>query len=73
MEIRHTSQKTKGLECDGQPCFEVLVRKTRRSESERYWCGQLHGYFDPRDVDCPREAERPERRGPGFNRGLRKL
>ena len=51
--IRHTFKTTEGCFCDGQRCFEVLITKRKRGEEVRYWCDELHGYFDPFNVECP--------------------
>lgn len=75
METKHTSPNTKGTNCDGQPCFEVLVRRHRHVDAERYWCGYLHTYFDPEGFECPKRetGNEAERGKPQFNRGWRKL
>ena len=72
----HTSEKTKGFYCDGQGCFEVLVRRKHHREIECYWCGQIHGYFDPKDMtekDCPKTKLSREPWTPQFNRGWKEL
>lgn len=52
--IRHTFKTTRGLPCDGKPCFEVLIRKKRMGDEVRYWCDVMHGYFDPFHSKCPK-------------------
>lgn len=73
--IIHSSPKTKNFYCDGKGCFEVLVRRKNHQDVERYWCGQLHGYFDPRKVDerkCPKYGMKAPK-APKFNRGRLEL
>lgn len=73
----HSSWRTKGLYCDGRGCFEVLVRRKNREDTECYWCGQLHGYFDPTKVtaesDCPKAKLTKKPWKPEFNRGRKEL
>lgn len=73
LEISHSSPDTRGTYCDGKPCFEVLLRRHKRTESETYWCGQLHGYFNPFDCECPKDGKRIELPKPEFNRGWKRL
>ena len=57
MNIIHSSRNTKGLYCDGKPCFEVLLRRRRMGDEERYYCDVRHCYIDPHDFNegnCPR-------------------
>lgn len=75
-DLIHTSRKTKSWYCDGKPCFEVLVRRKNRRDVECYWCGQLHGYFEPQKMTerkCPKNKAVKEYRQPKFNRGWKKL
>jgi len=68
---KHSSAKTRGLFCDGKPCFEVVVRNRFRGEQESYYCGNRHEYFDPAEVTaetCPR-PEKPRLRRIRFNGG----
>lgn len=48
--IRHSSPATKKYKCDGMKCFEVLIRRKRFDYEERYWCDEIHGYFEPAKV-----------------------
>lgn len=51
----HSTPETKGLLCDGQPCFEVL-ESGKVVKKVKYWCSTAHQHFDPRDEEwiCPR-------------------
>lgn len=75
MNIIHSSKLTKDWPCDGKPCFEVLVRRHRHVDTERYWCGYLHTYFDPEGFECPKRetGNETEHGKPQFNRGWKKL
>ena len=67
----HSSPRTRGLHCDGKPCFEVLQRRKNMRLDERYWCTFLRGYFNPRDYDetnCPRDNKQEIKKS-SFNRG----
>lgn len=50
-QVKHTSERTKCLKCDGMPCFEVLIRRRKIGDQEKYWCDVKRGYFDPASVD----------------------
>ena len=67
LEVNNTSEETQDTDCDGQSCFEVLVRKYHHKTEVRYWCNRLRCYFDPHSVDCPRKHDQPVKRK-GFNK-----
>lgn len=72
LETSHSSPKTRGLFCDGQPCFEVLMRRGKKTESERYYCAELRGYFEPSEYgegNCPKCIRPKPKKPKGFNRG----
>lgn len=52
--VLHTFITTKGCKCDGQKCFEVLIRKHKMGDEVRYWCSNMRGYFDPFNSKCPK-------------------
>ena len=65
--IAHSSRSTCGLYCNGKNCFEVITRRQRMGDIERYYCSCMHSSFDPHDYDedtCPRPKRKPK-----FNRG----
>lgn len=58
VEIKHSTQETAGLYCDGRECFEVLTRKGKKVSTVSYWCAARHSHFVPFDMsaeDCPRK------------------
>lgn len=53
---QRSSEATKGLPCDGMPCFTVIV-SGKRIKRERYWCSRLRSNIDPATVECPGPCE----------------
>ena len=53
---QRSSDSTKGLPCDGKPCFTVIT-SGKRIKRERYWCSKSRSFIDPHAVDCPGACE----------------
>ena len=52
------------------------MKRVNLKDVECYWCGQLHGYFEPKKMNekkCPMNQKPREYRAPTFNRGREKL
>ena len=71
VEVVHSTKGTEPFYCDGQPCFEVLIRRYRHSTKVEYWCGSMHSRFDAEymtEKDCPKNSGKlPESRFDKWN------
>ena len=64
----HTSPRIAGCTCDGCLRLEVRIARRKMIYTEKYWCLQRHGYFEPKKIgDCDMRLEEHEIRQARFN------
>lgn len=57
--IIHESQLIGGSLCNGCMCLEVIKKRHKMADDERYYCRHRKGYFNPKEItECGHVVKR---------------